>query len=70
MTRNNRFPMPFLMPAERFAAQARETIARGASYRVLPWQMGLVAKLLRLLPNALFDRVFPRAPTKQGQGEA
>jgi short-subunit dehydrogenase len=65
MTRNNRFPMPFLMPAERFAAQAADVIARGSSYRVLPWQMGAVAKLLRLLPNALFDLAFSRAPTKQ-----
>ncbi|MEX5746643.1 SDR family oxidoreductase [Massilia sp. X63] len=70
MTRNNRFPMPFLMPAERFAAQAADAIARGARYRVLPWQMGLVAKLLRLLPNALFDLAFARAPTKRRQGEA
>nr|WP_229521347.1 SDR family oxidoreductase [Massilia sp. IC2-477] len=65
MTRNNRFPMPFLMPAERFAARAVEVIARGSSYRVLPWQMGVVARLLRLLPNALFDFAFSRAPTKQ-----
>jgi short-subunit dehydrogenase len=64
MTRANRFPMPFLMPPERFAAQAVAAIARGDSYRVLPWQMGVVAKLLRLLPNALFDRLFARAPTK------
>jgi NAD(P)-dependent dehydrogenase (short-subunit alcohol dehydrogenase family) len=70
MTRKNSFPMPFLMPAERFARQAATAIARGASYRVLPWQMGLVAKLLRLLPNALFDLVFSHAPTKQRQGEA
>ncbi|NNG24655.1 SDR family oxidoreductase [Telluria aromaticivorans] len=70
MTRHNRFPMPFLMPAGRFAAQALEVIARGHSYRVLPWQMGVVAKLLRLLPNGLFDFAFSRAPTKQGKGEA
>jgi len=70
MTRKNRFPMPFLMPAERFATQAVAAIARGDSYRVLPWQMGIVAKLLRLLPNALFDRLFARAPTKPRQGEA
>lgn len=70
MTRNNRFPMPFLMSAERFAAQAADAIGRGARYRVLPWQMGLVAKLLRLLPNALFDLAFARAPTKRRQGEA
>jgi NAD(P)-dependent dehydrogenase (short-subunit alcohol dehydrogenase family) len=64
MTRNNRFPMPFLMPAERFAAAAVRAIARGDSYRVLPWQMGVAAKLLRALPNGVFDRVFARAPTK------
>jgi NAD(P)-dependent dehydrogenase (short-subunit alcohol dehydrogenase family) len=64
MTRHNRFPMPFLMPAERFAAQAARAIARGDSYRVLPWQMGLVARLLRALPNALFDTIFSRAPQK------
>ncbi|MEM8511623.1 NAD(P)-dependent dehydrogenase (short-subunit alcohol dehydrogenase family) [Massilia sp. MP_M2] len=64
MTRANRFPMPFLMPPERFATQAVAAIARGDSFRVLPWQMGVVAKLLRLMPNALFDRLFARAPTK------
>ncbi|MGI4719134.1 MAG: SDR family oxidoreductase [Janthinobacterium lividum] len=69
MTRNNRFPMPFLMPAERFAARAVDVIARGSSYRVLPWQMGVVAKVLRLLPNALFDLAFSRAPTKQPMKE-
>jgi NAD(P)-dependent dehydrogenase (short-subunit alcohol dehydrogenase family) len=64
MTRNNRFPMPFLMPAEHFAAAAVRAIARGDSYRVLPWQMGVAARLLRALPNGVFDRLFARAPTK------
>jgi len=64
MTRDNRFPMPFLMPAERFAARAVATIARGRSFRVIPWQMGAVAALLRLLPNAVFDAIFSRAPQK------
>ena len=48
--------MPFLMSAEAFADRAFRAIAAGDSYRVIPWQMGVVAKLLRLLPNALFDR--------------
>jgi NAD(P)-dependent dehydrogenase (short-subunit alcohol dehydrogenase family) len=64
MTSNNHFPMPFLMPADRFASQAVRTIARGAAFRVIPWQMGLAAGLLRLLPNALFDLLFARAPQK------
>jgi NAD(P)-dependent dehydrogenase (short-subunit alcohol dehydrogenase family) len=64
MTRNNRFPMPFLMPAERFAAQAVRAIEAGASFRVIPWPMGLAAKLLRVLPNFMFDLLFARAPQK------
>jgi NAD(P)-dependent dehydrogenase (short-subunit alcohol dehydrogenase family) len=64
MTSNNRFPMPFLMPAGRFAAQAVRAIEAGASFRTIPWQMGLAAKLLRVLPNFLFDLLFARAPQK------
>lgn len=62
LTRKNPYGMPFLMPAETFATQAYAAIAAGTSYRVIPWQMGVVAKLLRLLPNALFDRLM------QGRG--
>lgn len=64
LTRQNRHPMPFLMPADAFALQAARAIGRGESYRVIPWQMGVVAKLLRLLPDALYDRAFARAPRK------
>ena len=64
MTEKNPYPMPFLMPVERFAAAAARAIAAGDSYRVIPWQMGVVAKLLRLLPNAVYDRLFRRAPHK------
>jgi short-subunit dehydrogenase len=64
MTRGNPYPMPFLMPAARFAAKASAAISAGASYRVIPWQMGVVAKLLRALPNALYDRAFTGAPRK------
>ncbi|TWI63698.1 hypothetical protein IP91_03670 [Pseudoduganella lurida] len=64
MTQQNAYPMPFLMAPERFAARAVRTIAAGARYRVIPWQMGLVARLLRLLPNALYDLAFARAPRK------
>lgn len=64
MTRNNRFPMPFLMSADRFAAAAVRAIDAGASYRTIPWQMGAAAKVLRLLPNPVFDALFVRAPQK------
>jgi short-subunit dehydrogenase len=64
LTRGNPYPMPFLMRPERFAATAMHAIVAGRSYRVIPWQMGVVAKLLRLLPNALFDRLLAGRPRK------
>jgi short-subunit dehydrogenase len=56
LTRGNRYAMPFLMSAQDFAERAHAAIVAGDSYRVIPWQMGVLAKLLRLLPNAWFDR--------------
>ena len=56
--------MPFLMPAADFAERAFRVISAGDSYRVIPWQMGVVAKLLRLLPNAWFDRLLQGKPRK------
>lgn len=64
LTRQNRYPMPFLMPAEAFADQALRSIEAGNSYRVIPWQMGVVAKLLRALPNAWLDRALQGRPRK------
>lgn len=64
MTQVNQYRMPFLMSAVAFAAQASAAITRGTSYQVIPWQMGLVAKLLRILPNWLYDLVFAKAPHK------
>ena len=65
LTAGNRYPMPFLMPADKFADRAFRAVEAGTSYCVIPWQMGLVAKLLRLLPNQLFDRLFSGRGRKQ-----
>ena len=64
MTKVNRYPMPFLMPAPRFARLAADVILSGRSYAVIPWQMRGVSWLLRLLPNWLYDRVIAKAPHK------
>jgi short-subunit dehydrogenase len=65
LTAGNRYPMPFLMPAAAFADRAFRAIEAGSSYRVIPWQMGWVVKLLRVMPNALFDRLFAGRGRKQ-----
>ena len=69
LTRENRYAMPFLMQADAFAHQAFAAIAKGRSYSVIPWQMGWVAKLLRLLPNAVYDRVLANRPRKHRHSE-
>jgi short-subunit dehydrogenase len=52
------------MQADKFAAKAFRAIEAGASYRVIPWQMGVLAKVLRVLPNRWFDKVFAGRPRK------
>ena len=69
LTRPNRYAMPFLMQPADFAERAFEAILAGTSYRVIPWQMGIVAKLLRLLPNAVFDAALAGRPRKHRAGE-
>ena len=64
LTRKNRYPMPFLMSASQFADQAYKAITAGDSYRVIPSQMGLVSKLMRVIPNTLWDRILERQPRK------
>jgi short-subunit dehydrogenase len=68
LTRENRYSMPFLMQPADFADRAFKAIEAGASYRVIPWQMGLVAKLMRALPNAIYDRALAGRPRKHRQG--
>jgi short-subunit dehydrogenase len=69
LTRENRYSMPFLMQPEAFAERAYAAIAAGASLRFIPWQMGVVARAMRLLPNALLDRLLAGRPRKHRAGE-
>lgn len=69
LTRQNRYAMPFLMTAEAFADQAFAVIQAGRSYRVIPWQMGVVAKLLRLLPDGVFDKALSGRARKHRRGQ-
>lgn len=64
LTAKNPYRMPFLMDAADFAPRAADAIVAGARYRTIPWQMGVVAVLLRALPRALFDRLFAKRKQK------
>jgi short-subunit dehydrogenase len=69
LTAGNSYGMPFLLAPEVFAERAVRAIDEGTSYRVIPWQMGVVAKLMRALPNPLFDKLLEGRGRKKRRGE-
>ena len=69
LTRRNRYRMPFLLSADAFAGRAFKSVAAGDRFRVIPWQMAVTAVLMRMLPDALFDRLFAGRPRKHRQTE-
>lgn len=64
MTAVNPYPMPFILEADEAARRIARAIARQTTFTVIPWQMGLVGGLLKLLPRWLYDRLFAHAPHK------
>lgn len=67
LTRRNPYRMPFLMAPEAFADRAFAAISASDSFRVIPWQMGVLARLLRWLPDAVYDRLLARRGRKPRQ---
>lgn len=64
LTDVNQYRMPFILPADVAARRIARVIARGSSFAVVPWQMAIVGRILKLLPNWLYDMLFSRAPHK------
>jgi short-subunit dehydrogenase len=64
LTQVNRFRMPFLISADDGARRIARAIARKPRLAVVPWQMALVARVLRILPGWLYDRLAAKAPRK------
>jgi short-subunit dehydrogenase len=64
MTEKNPYPMPFIIEAGDFARRCAREIESGTSQAVIPWQMAIVARLLTVTPNWLYDFAFSRAGRK------
>jgi NAD(P)-dependent dehydrogenase (short-subunit alcohol dehydrogenase family) len=64
MTRVNPYAMPFKLSADAAARKVAHCIARRRAYRVIPWQMAGVARLLKWLPIPVYDALFENAPRK------
>jgi len=57
MTARNPYPMPFILEAGDAAHRMARAIDAGKSYAIIPWQMAIVGRVLRVLPNAIYDRL-------------
>lgn len=64
MTANNPYRMPFILTAEEAAEKIVTMVDSKVSFAVIPWQMAMVARILKLLPNFVYDRLFANAPRK------
>jgi NADP-dependent 3-hydroxy acid dehydrogenase YdfG len=69
MTAKNPYPMPFILDAGVAAQRMASAIERGTAHTVIPWQMGIVGALLRVLPRPLYDTLFARTPRKPRREE-
>lgn len=64
MTKNNPYAMPFMLDADVAATRMARAIEKQSAFTVIPWQMGLVGRVLKILPRWLYDRLFAHAPYK------
>jgi short-subunit dehydrogenase len=64
MTDVNTYGMPFLMDADIAVAKMAKAIAAKRRFVVVPWQMGWLARFMRLIPPAWWDWAMKNAPKK------
>jgi short-subunit dehydrogenase len=65
MTRGRNRKMPFLQDADRAARQMIRAIeARRRTY-AFPWQLATIARIGRLIPSALYDRMLAKATIRE-----
>jgi short-subunit dehydrogenase len=57
MTEKNRFKMPFLMKVDDAARRIADGIERGKRVVEFPLPMSILMRMMRLVPNALYDRM-------------
>ncbi|MBA3293355.1 MAG: SDR family NAD(P)-dependent oxidoreductase [Actinomycetota bacterium] len=67
LTARNKFPMPFLIDADQAARAIADGIAAEKTEIVFPLPMMLMMKAARLVPNALWPKLFARTPMARGR---
>lgn len=61
MTRKNKFPMPFLMKADKAARIIADGLERRRRVIEFPWRMSVLMRIFRQIPDPLYDRITARA---------
>lgn len=64
MTDVNTYPMPFMLGADIAAAKIARVIDQKRRYVILPWQMALTGRFMKLLPAWVWDWAMKNAPHK------
>ncbi len=65
MTELNQYKMPFLMDADVFAQKFANAVESKVRFKIIPWQMGVIARIMRLIPPFLWDYLMKNAPHKK-----
>lgn len=70
LTAKNPYRMPFLMTADDAAERIAAAIARRKRFAVVPWQMAIAGRLLRVLPRWIYDRALANVKRKPRHTDA
>ena len=65
MTQQNQYKMPFLIDADVFAKKFVDVVENKVRFKIIPWQMGIIARIMRLIPPRLWDYLMKNAPHKK-----
>ena len=65
MTEINQYKMPFLLDADVFAEKFVNAVEAKVRFKVIPWQMSLIVKIMRLIPAKLWDYLMKNTPHKK-----
>ena len=63
MTEQNQYKMPFLMAADEFASKFADAVENKVCFKIIPWQMDIIAKVMRLIPSRLWGSLDEKCAT-------
>ena len=53
------------MDADVFASKFADAVDAKVRFKIIPWQMSVIARIMRLIPPRLWDKLMKNAPHKK-----